>query len=408
MRILFLTQVLPYPLDAGPKVRAYYVLRHLAQKHSVTLVSFVRPSDTADAIAHLRQFCAKVYTVPIERARWRDAQNMLQSLLTNKPFLIVRDQQPAMQKLLATVIQEEPFDAIHADQLWMASYALSTQALAPYRPTPLTVLDQHNAVFMIPQRMGRSAKNPLKRKLLDLEAHKLARYEREICSQIDKVVWVTQDDYDAVARAGTAATEPLRNAGVIPICTESGAGELLPLSPRANRVTFLGGLHYPPNAEGVLWFAKAVFPAVLAAVPDARLTVIGKQPPAALLACNIPPANLDITGYVDDPRPYLTETAAFIVPILAGGGMRVKILDSWKWGLPVISTTIGAEGIQITPKQDILIADSAEDFATAAILLLRNPSLGRELACAAQATLRRAYDWRNVYRGWDSVYTSSR
>lgn len=409
MRILFLTQVLPYPLDAGPKVRAYYVLRHLAQKHTITLVSFVRPTDTRDAINHLSQFCARIHTVTIERGRWRDGQYMLRSLLTNKPFLIIRDQQPAMSARLASIIREEQFDAIHADQLWMAPYALATKALAPYQPAPITVLDQHNAVFMIPRRMSSSAQNPLKRQLLNLEATKLARYEREVCSQIDKVVWVTQDDYDAVARsrAGTVAPQPPRNSGVIPICTESDADELLPRSPNANRVTFLGGLHYPPNAEGVMWFANEVFPSVLANVPNARLTVIGKQPPAALADCNIPAANLDVTGYVDDPRPYLSETAAFIVPILAGGGMRVKILDGWKWGVPVISTTIGAEGIQVTPTQDILIADNAKDFATATVSLLRDSRAGKVLAGAAQATLSRAYNWQSVYRGWDSVYASA-
>lgn len=421
MRILFLTQVLPYPLDAGPKVRAYYVLRYLAQKHDVTLVSFVRATDTPEAIAHLGDFCKKVYTVPMPRARWRDAKDMVRSLITNQPFLIVRDEVAAMTELLAQIVQQEPFDAIHADQLWMAPYAQAAQRRCQHRP--ITVLDQHNAVYMIPQRMGSSAKNIFKRQLLALEARKLARYETEICSQIDHVVWVTQDDYEAVQRVAEAENAAgvklqLRNSGVIPICTEANAteenssggerqrdaAEVLASNIRPQRVTFLGGLHYPPNAEGVMWFAKEVFPSVLAAVPTARLTIIGKQPPAALADCNIPPANLEVTGYVDDPRPYLEDTAAFIVPILAGGGMRVKILDAWKWGLPVVSTTIGAEGIQVTPKSDILIADSAQSFAEATTFLLLNPAAGRELACAARTTLQRAYHWQTVYRQWDKIY----
>jgi hypothetical protein len=134
------------------------------------------------------------------RARWRDAKDMLRSLITHRPFLIVRDQVAAMTELLAKIVKEGRFDAIHADQLWMAPYALATSALAPYQPRPMTVLDQHNAVYMIPQRMGSSTQNVFKRQLLTLEAQKLARYEVQICSQIDHVVWVTQDDYDAVQR----------------------------------------------------------------------------------------------------------------------------------------------------------------------------------------------------------------
>ncbi len=410
MRILFLTQVLPYPLDAGPKVRAYYVLRHLAQEHEVTLVSFVRATDTPDAIAHLGEFCAKVHTVPMPRATWRNAKDMLRSLITNQPFLIVRDQNAAMTELLTNLVKQQPFDAIHADQLWMAPYAVQSRNLSPHQPHPMTVLDQHNAVYMIPQRMSRSTNNILKRQLLTLEAQKLARYEVEICSQVDHVVWVTQDDYDAVQRMGVPSNgvgvgSVLRNSGVIPICTDASPDEVLPHSSNVHRVTFLGGLHYPPNAEGILWFAKEVFPAVLAAVPSACLTIIGKEPPAELTELNIPATNLEVTGYIDDPKPYLTETAAFIVPILAGGGMRVKILDAWKWGLPVVSTTVGAEGIQVTPQQDILIADSADDFAAATILLLRNQIVGRELVRAAQRALRRAYDWRTIYQQWNMIYS---
>jgi glycosyltransferase involved in cell wall biosynthesis len=338
------------------------------------------------------------------RARWRDAKDMLWSLVTNKPFLIVRDQVGSMTKLLTTLVQQERFDAIHADQLWMASYALAAQAFSPHQRCPTTVLDQHNAVYMIPQRMGSSTTNILKRQLLALEAQKLARYEVETCARFDHVVWVTQDDFAAVQRIAAGTRHTLRNSGVIPICADASGDQRLSPSCSPYRVTFLGGLHYPPNAEGVLWFAKEVFPQVLAAVPHACLTIIGKQPPAGLADCPIPPANIEVTGYVDDPRPYLADTAAFIVPILAGGGMRVKILDAWKWGLPVVSTTIGAEGIQVTPQQDILIADNAASFAADTTFLLRNPAAGRELACAAQTTLYRSYHWQTVYRHWDKIY----
>lgn len=413
MRILFLTQVLPYPLDAGPKVRAYYVLRHLTQTHDVTLVSFVRDTDTPAAIAHLGEFCRQVYTVRMPRSRALDAKHLVRSLLTHRPFLIVRDEVPAMKSLLAQIIaQQPPFDAIHADQLWMAPYALAARDLCQYGPRPLIVLDQHNAVYRIPQRMGNGSSNVLKRQLLELEARKLARYEVEACSQVDQVVWVTQEDYEAVAQQATqtqtngSAPSP-RNSRVIPICTDAGADRRFSCGADARRVTFLGGLHYPPNAEGALWFAKAIFPAVLAAVPAACLTVIGKQPPDALTQLDIPAANLEVTGYVNDLEPYFASTAAFVVPLLAGGGMRVKILDAWRWGVPVISTTIGAEGIEVTPGQNILIADSAPEFAAATISLLRNPLLGRQLVDAARVTLQRAYGWQTIYQAWDTIYPAS-
>ena len=116
MRILFLTQVLPYPLDAGPKIRAYYVLRHLAQQHEITLVSFVRVSDSSDAIAHLKGFCKDVYTVPMRRSRVQDARFLAGSLLTDQPFLIARDYVPEMERLIQQLIAVGDYDVVHADQ----------------------------------------------------------------------------------------------------------------------------------------------------------------------------------------------------------------------------------------------------------------------------------------------------
>ncbi|RIK47610.1 MAG: glycosyl transferase family 1 [Chloroflexi bacterium] len=370
MRILFLSQVLPYPLDAGPKVRAYYVLRYLAQHHAITLVSFVRPNDSAEALGHLAQFCASVYTTPMPRQRWRDAGHLLRSLPSPTPFLIARDEVRAMRSLLAQVIAGQPaFDAIHADQLWMAPYARLAQRLGRGPHRPRLTLDQHNAVFIA----------------------------------FDEVVWVTADDYAAVQRQANGSAGAVRNSGVIPICVDASAALLHRRAP-APRITFLGGLHYPPNAEGVLWFAKEVFPAVRAACPQAILTVIGKQPPPELAQMGIPAANLEVTGYVADPSPYLQETGAFIVPLRAGGGMRVKILDAWRWGLPMVSTTVGAEGLEARSGDNLLIADDARSFAAATIRLLGDASEGERLAAAGRRTLAQRYDWRTVYPQWDRMY----
>lgn len=402
MRILFLTQVLPYPLDAGPKIRAYYVLRHLAQRHAVTLVSFVRATDTTEAVAHLREVCEAVHTVPIVRSRLKDGAFLLKSLATGQPFIIERDWMGAMAKLIRDlIINDAPFDAVHADQLWMAPYALWARQAAN-GSAPSITLDQHNAVFMIPKRIGENEVNPLKRMMLGVEARKLLRYEIETCRRFDQVVWVTQEDYAAL-QAQAPASSPIPNAGVIPICGNPELIAPVQRKPNACRVTFLGGLHYPPNAQGVRWFAEHVFPQVLAQQPNAILTVIGKQPPA-LDGLGIPAANLYVTGYVDDPQPYLAETAAFIVPLLAGGGMRVKIVEGWTWGMPIVSTTIGAEGIEIAPGENMLIADTPAAFAEATLQLLQNRPLADRLAAAGRAWALHHYNWRVRYQEWDRIY----
>ncbi len=403
MKILFLTQVLPYPLDAGPKVRAYYVLRHLAQTHEITLVSFVRATDSPAALEHLRGYCAALHTAPMPRSKMRDGYHLLRSLLTGQPFIIARDWNPQMVALLKKVVADEgPFDAVHADQLWMAPYALLVrqQQSAPLQ----LVLDQHNAVFMIPERMAGDGANPLKRHLLALEAQKLAKYEVETCSHFDQVTWVTAEDFAAVKAQANGHSDALPNAGVIPICGDVAEQPAIVRKPGARRLTFVGGLHYPPNAQGICWFAERIFPQILAAAPDVVLTVIGKQPPAMLHELGIPPANLDVIGFADRVEPYLAETAVFLVPLLAGGGMRVKIIDGWKWGMPIVSTTIGAEGIQTIPGQNILIADTPDAFAKATLTLLQAPEEAQTLADNGRQWLEEHYDWRKVYQHWDAIY----
>lgn len=403
MKLLFLTQVLPYPLDAGPKVRAYYVLRYLATRHDVTLLSFVRTSDTPAALAHLRTFCADVRTVPIARSRLKDAGFLLWSLASGRPFIIERDRVGAMNAEIDRLAQATPaFATVHADQLWMAPYALRFRA-ATTGARPLTVMDQHNAVFMIPQRLADAERNPVKRVLLQLEARKLATFEVRTCCAFDHVTWVTQEDYAAVQAQSRQAVVP--NAGVLPICGDPESAAVIARRPDARRVTFLGGLHYPPNAQGVLWFAREVFPQVLAAAPDAVLTVIGKQPPPELQGLGIPAGNLEVTGYIDDPTPYLATTGAFIVPLLAGGGMRVKIIDGWTWGLPIVSTRVGAEGVDAIHNENMLLADAPHDFARAVVDLLCDPARNAAIAAGGRRTVLERYNWKRVYRSWDRIYT---
>jgi glycosyltransferase involved in cell wall biosynthesis len=383
-------------------------------------VSFVRATDTQAAVDHLRQYCTGVHTVPIVRSRTRDLGFLAESVITNQPFVITRDRSQAMLDLLARLVQDGGhFDAVHADQLWMAPYVqvvydLAVKSLAHSgtqagtRP-PLRVLDQHNAVYMILHRLADSERNPVKKVLARQEAGKLARYEAAVCAELERVAWVTREDLDAVVNAAkeSQSLTPVVNSGVIPICIDTGSQPALVRAPNSRRVTFLGGLHYPPNSQGVLWFAEHIFPKILAQSPDAVLTIIGKQPPAELANFNIPPANLEVTGYVDDPKPFLAETAAFIVPLLAGGGMRVKILDAWCWGLPIVSTTIGAEGIASTDGQDILIADDPAHFAEQVVCLLRDPGLNATIAAGGRRSAEQLYDWRTVYKAWDAVYAVS-
>jgi polysaccharide biosynthesis protein PslH len=199
MRILLLTQILPYPPDSGPKVKTYNLLRYLATNHEVTLVSLVRSAAEAEQAAALRGLCTEVHTVLLRRSKIRDLFYLAQSMLTNSSFIIARDASPELTSLLAELTSRNQYDVIHADQLNMAQFALNL-------PGRMRVLDEHNAVWTIVQRMAQQSASLPRRAFLDIEAQRLRRYEAEVCSRFDGVLAVSEPDRWALELA--ASTHP--------------------------------------------------------------------------------------------------------------------------------------------------------------------------------------------------------
>jgi glycosyltransferase involved in cell wall biosynthesis len=221
------------------------------------------------------------------------------------------------------------------------------------------------------------------------------------------VLFVTEEDRAAIRRVAGPAEATLLDdrTAVIPICVDVSRRAVVRRVPAPKRITILGTMYWPPNAEGAMWFADKILPRVLEAAPDAILTCVGKDPPDELaLRARRFPDNMEVRGYVDDLAPLLAETGVFAVPLLSGGGMRVKILDAWSWGLPVVSTSVGAEGIQVTPGRDILIADQASDFADAVVGLLRDLEAGAALGRAGRETVTARYDTAAVYPQLEAIY----
>ncbi len=404
-RILFLTQVLPYPLDAGPKVRAYHMLRHLAQHHEITLVSFTRRDDPRESIEHLRGVCADVRTVLMQRSMPQNLRAAAKSFATGIPIVAARDETAAMtQAIRAAVADSEP-DVIHADQLSMAGYGQLAARLAGKRQ-PATILDEHNAIYLLTRRIAAVETNPLRRAIVDREARAFVRYEAEMCRAYDHIFTVTAEDKGhLLALQPTEAREAAASRfTVIPICVDPDRTAVVqPQRATPPTILHLGTMFWPPNVAGVLWFAREVLPLIHRVQPDARFVIVGKNPPGEILALTADP-RIDVTGYVADPTPYLTAADAFIVPLHAGGGMRVKILDAWLWGMPIVSTPIGAEGIELLDGENILLAQDPPTFASAVLALLQDQALNRNLRTQGRAWVESHYAWQTVYRRVDQVY----
>ncbi|MBI4769044.1 MAG: glycosyltransferase [Chloroflexi bacterium] len=410
--VLLLTQVLPYPPDSGPKIKTWNVLKYLAARHEVTLVSFVRAAQEAQWARELqsRGLCRAVFTAPMRRSPLFDAAFLGLSLFTGQSFTVLRDARPAMHRLLRELAAREHFDAVHADQLYMAEYALRLRERSAGRPPlqagrqsgpggrlPL-LLDTHNAMHVLAQRLARTTPAPMKW-LWAFEEPRLRRYEAAACRLFDAVTAVSAEDRKALWQALGAR----REMPVIPICIDPDEAPRVNRSPSGPNLLHVGTMYWPPNVDGILWFCREVFPLIQPAVPDARFTVAGKNPPARVRALAAHPA-ICVTGYVDDLPPLVQDSAAMVVPVRSGGGMRVKILEGLAWGLPMVSTTVGAEGIAVENNRDILIADSPADFAAATVRLLTDPALNARLAENGRRLVEEKYDYRTALRPLDEVY----
>ena len=426
MRILFLTQIIPYPPDSGPKVKTWHVLRYLAERgHQISLASFVRP-DELGHVAALHQVCVEVCTVPIHRSHLADGIYWLRSQVTGRPFLIERDDLQGMRRCVRDLMAHTDFDIIHTDQLTMAQFALSAPHLFS-RPgsrsrlrknsPPMLVFDAHNAVWTILERMSHTAPFFLK-PVANLEARRVKRYEGMLLHTFDHTLAVTEIDRGMLLEAAQFSRNgavPASNMGdssaaalpitVVPIAVDTQV--LQPVSRVQNslNVVTLGTLHYPPNADGIRWFAHEVFPRVCREIPQVTLTIIGKNPPQDFqeLAANQPDKFI-VTGYVPDLVPYLQQAALMVVPVRAGSGMRVRILEALAQGMPIVTTTIGLEGIDAVPGEEVLVADSPEDYAKAVIQLLQDANLQAYLAENGRRLAEKRYDWRVVLQKMDEIY----
>jgi glycosyltransferase involved in cell wall biosynthesis len=194
---------------------------------------------------------------------------------------------------------------------------------------------------------------------------------------------------------------------VIPIAIDTEEVTVIEREAEPNHILHIGTMYWPPNIDAVKWFVQRVYPFIRQQRPDVEFDVVGSRPPPELLALSGAGLGINVVGYVEDPTSYQRRSAVMVVPLLAGGGMRVKILNALAMGIPIVSTTLGCEGIEVTPEQDILIGDIPDEFAAQVLRVLNEPNLGRQLAANGRKLAEEKYDYRKACRSLDDVYAQA-
>ena len=395
MRILVLTQVVIYPADAGPKVKTLQVVRHLAEQHEIVYCSFVRSTKEAQDAAKLQDSCKRIVTVPIKRSKIGDARYLLESLVTGDSFLLHRDERGAMHEAVQKLLREEHIDAIHVDQLNMMRFV-------PANWSGVVVLDEHNAVWQVVERLRKGTTNAIARGLLGREVRLIRKLEGEACRRAQVVLAVSEQDKRALKEVAgdEAAIEVVPITVNVAQFEESRAGRQL----HAAQLFTIGTMFWPPNSEGVIWWLREGFEILHRHYPEITYDIVGARPPHALQQCVERFPNVHLHGYVADVEAFWMNATALLVPILSGGGVRVKILEAMARGVPVITTTIGCEGLAVRDGEHVLIADSAEAFADACNKLLCDAELAHHLAENAYQLVHERYNASTALKILDDVY----
>src|SRR6266516_658280 len=395
MRVLILTQVVVYPADAGAKIKTLQVMRHLAVEHEIVYCTFVRNLKEQKAAEQLIELCSCISTVPIKRSRVNDARFLLESLASGDSFLLRRDDRPAMHAMVRRLLYEENIVVLHVDQLNMMRF------VPPDWPG-IVILDEHNAVWQVVERLRKGTRNPLASGLLRREVDLMRRLEGEACRRAHAVLAVSEQDRRALQEVAGESV----SIKVVPITVDVENLETIwaARNPQKNRLLTVGTMFWPPNSEGVIWWLREGYAKLQARCPDLTYDIIGARPPRKLQRLARHYKGINLHGYVADVVPFWTHATALVVPILSGGGVRVKILEAMAMGVPVISTTIGCEGLAVRDGEHLLIADTPETFARACAQLLQDQELAHHLTQNARRVVLEQYNSTAALRGLDSMY----
>lgn len=397
--ILILTPQVPYPPRQGTALRNWGILRGLAEHHAISLLSFVSEDQASTPDAVLEAQTERIALIPQPARAITDRLRDL--LFTQRPDLIQRLASPVFAQQLQEWTTRHTFDWLLIEGLEMAPYL----EVVPRPHRPAVIFDDHNCEYLLQQRAARADFGGESAKVGDdaslgsramrwvralyssIQWRRLRSYEAQVCRAADIVVAVSHADAEAL-RAIAPDVDPLVIPNGIDVASYAGFEETVPLSQPA--FVFTGTMDFRPNVDGVLWFVRHVWPNIRAALPGAHFYVVGRNPhPRLDVLREI--AGVEVTGSVPDTRPYIRAAMVYVVPLLVGGGTRLKLLESTAMGKPIVATPLAAEGFT-DPDRAMLLADGPEDFADVCISLAKSSEARARHSARARAYAD-AYDW---------------
>ena len=393
MKILFLSAWFPYPPDNGARIRAYNLMKGLSQKHEVFMISLLQDDSNAEDSRYLSDICE---VVSVHESNWFKPRGMksLLALFSNRPRSVVCTYDDRIRMSIENAISRIAPDVIVASSLGIAHYV-------PQGVSVPKILDQHNCEYAVMKRAADKIANPLKRWRAAAGWKKAARWEANLCRRFDAITAVSGNDRALILKAAP----DLADIHIIPNGVDTSHYDPDLWKPEHGALVYNGALTYSANLDAVQYFISEIYPILRQKGKDFKLRITGSNKGVDLTAIENCPG-VELTGYVSDIRDVLAKSAVCVVPLREGGGSRLKILEAMAAGVPVVSTSMGAEGIDVEHKTQIMLADSAEQFAESIVQVVDNPELTSDLRTAARRFVEQKYDWSSISSRFTKVVES--
>lgn len=393
MKILWVNPHFLHPTTKGGQIRTLEMLRHLHRWHEVHYVALDNPAEP-EGLRRSPEYCSRAYPVPHRAPPRRSPSFVLQAmanLASPLPLAVSRYRSPAMRRLLADLLHRERFDRLVCDFLFPAP---NIPSLAE------CLLFQHNIETTIWQRHLETAPDPLRRQFFRLQARRMAAYEGSVCRQAGQVVAVSVSDADHMRRLFG-----LSHVAEVPtgVDVEFFAPQPAPAEIPAADLIFVGSMDWLPNIDGAAWFVTEVLPLIRQRRPHCSLAIVGRRPPPKILHLARQDASILVTGTVPDIRPYFWRSSVSIVPLRIGGGTRLKIFEAMAARVPVVSTSIGAEGLPVSAGENIALADTPVELAGRCLQLLEDASLRARIAGSAWEMVSSRFSWEQAARCFERI-----
>lgn len=380
MKVLHIFPQVPTPPTSGGNLRVFHILKHLCRYHDVTVTGFFENGDMEYFIKAFPEVHGKMHFVHRKTHSFRRLRQ-LAAYMSNHSYWYNWPKSKELTNTIQSLLDENPFDIMLAEFSSMGHFEFRTDATR--------ILDAHNVEYDNFRRMSQVKWSKAREKFYRHEYEKSYQEEIDAFKRQDALFVTSERDKQLIAKDAPQVPQFVIPNGVDTAFFQKGSTPEEPYS-----IVFTGAMKYMPNTDGMIYFLDNIFPYIKKNIPQAKIYIVGSKPPPILKGYQSD--SVIITGFVDDVRPYIDRASVFVVPLQMGSGTRLKVLEALSMRKPVVSTSIGCEGIEVRDDEHLLIRDQPQAFAEAVIELLGNRHKKERLIQSGYELVKNTYDWQVI------------